>query len=301
MKYSIIIPTLNAALLLGPLLASLREQTHPPDEIIIVDSASTDTTIQQARDLACVVISIPRNDFNHGRTRNLAASHAHGDVLVFFTQDVILDDLQALENIVRPLKDPNIVAVCGRQLPKRDANPLAAHARIFNYPPVSCIKTKKDISKLGIKTAFLSNSFAAYQKSTFWKMGGFPENVIFGEDMMLAAKLILAGYGVAYQGSAAARHSHNYSPQEEFRRYFDIGVLHSRESWIQKNFGGAGGEGIRYVRSELKFAQPYGCLWVARSLLSSAMKFAGYKLGKQEAILPKSLKFYLSMNRNFWS
>jgi rhamnosyltransferase len=301
MNYSLIIPTLNAGPQLGELLANLSRQSLPPQEIIVIDSASTDGTAECARDHGCVVRSIARSDFNHGGTRNLAARIATAEVLVFLTQDVLPADHRSLETILQPLDDPKIAAVCGRQLPRPDANPLASHARFFNYPSASEVKTHADIPRLGMKTAFLSNSFAAYRKSVFWEMHGFPDDAIFGEDMMLAARLILAGYGIAYEPSAAVFHSHNYNPVEEFKRYFDIGVLHARESWMQKRFGRAGSEGARYVRSELRYVRTFGPCWIGRSLLSSMIKLAGYKLGKAERFLPRSMKQTLSMNTTYWN
>ena len=110
-----------------------------------------------------------------------------------------------------------------------------------------------DAAELGIKAAFMSNSFAAYRREALMAVGGFPKHVIFAEDMYVAAKMLMAGWKVVYEGSACCRHSHNYTIIEEFRRYFDMGVFHAREPWIRENFGGAGGEGLRYVKSELKY------------------------------------------------
>ena len=86
---------------------------------------------------------------------------------------------------------------------------------------------------MGLKTVFMSNSFSAYRFYT--------------------AKAILAGYKVAYVSNAIVRHSHNYTAIEEFKRYFDIGVFHCKESWIREKIGGAGGEGKKFIISELIF------------------------------------------------
>ena len=118
----------------------------------------------------------------------------------------------------------------GRQLPHSDASLLASHARHFNYPNVSSIRDEKSISTLGLKAAFCSNSFAAYRVSALYECGGFPLNVILGEDMYVAAKMLLRGYKTAYVANATVYHSHNYSPIEEFKRYFDTGVYHAREA-----------------------------------------------------------------------
>lgn len=128
----------------------------------------------------------------------------------------------------------------GRQLPHKNATAIAKHARYFNYSNNKYISSKDKISQMGIKTVFSSNSFSAYRISTFMQLGGFPDNTILSEDMYFAAKAIMEGHKLAYCPDARVRHSHNYNSIEEFKRYFDIGVFHTDESWIRENFGGAG-------------------------------------------------------------
>ena len=83
-------------------------------------------------------------------------------------------------------------------------------------------------------------------------VGGFSPDVIFGEDTLVVARMHRAGWKTAYVADAMVRHSHAYSIAEEFRRYFDIGVLHARESWLVDQFGSASGEGRRFVVSEMR-------------------------------------------------
>ena len=227
--------------------------------------------------------------------------HPGYEVYVFLTQDACLFDADAIAKIVEPFTDSAVGAVCGRQLPHLDATPLAKHARAFNYPPGVVIKTMDDAPRLGIKTAFMSNSFAAYRASALKAVGGFPVHVIFAEDMFVAARMLLSGWKVVYAGNAQCRHSHNYSMLEEFRRYFDMGVFHAREPWIRQTFGGAGGEGIRYVKSELQFLGLARCYLWPTAILRNAVKLLGYKLGQQEARLPLVLKRKLGMYRRYWN
>jgi rhamnosyltransferase len=63
----------------------------------------------------------------------------------------------------------------------------------------------------------MSNSFSAYRLSIFNEIGRFPSNTILCEDMYYTAKAILAGYKVAYVADAVVKHSHNYSPIDEFK------------------------------------------------------------------------------------
>src|SRR6185312_3088165 len=87
-RLSILIPTWNAARFLPQLVPALRQQTLPPDEILIVDSGSQDDTVAIATSLHCRVMAIPNQQFRHGATRNLLALHAKYSRLVYLTQDV---------------------------------------------------------------------------------------------------------------------------------------------------------------------------------------------------------------------
>ncbi len=268
MRFALVILTYQAGRLWEQWLQSLDEQSLKPSKIIMIDSSSTDDTVPRAISYGLQPIIISPLTFNHGGTRNLAVELVGDvDVIVFMTQDAIFDSTFSLSNIVRQFQNHSITAACGRQLPHLDANPLATHARLFNYPDESRIKSAADIPELGLKVAFMSNSFAAYRRDVFEQLGGFPENTILAEDMYLAAKIIQAGYKVAYCADAAVLHSHNYTPWDEFRRYFDIGVFHACEPWIQQQFGGAAGEGARFVKSELRYLWRCAPLWIPRALL----------------------------------
>lgn len=301
LRVACIIPTYNGHNELERLLDSLDTQTSPFD-LFIVDSSSSDGTAELARTRVANVVTIPGSQFNHGGTRQMMVDQNPGyDVYVFMTQDAYLDDPQALEKLLLPfIDDESVAAVCGRQLPHLNANVLSEHARAFNYPEDSQIRTLADASELGIKAAFISNSFAGYRGNALLDVRGFPDHVIFAEDMYVAAKMLLRGWKVAYAGNAYCRHSHNYTIAEEFRRYFDMGVFHAREPWIRKHFSGAGGEGFRYVRSELKFLGLSRVhLWPS-AILRNACKFLAYRLGRNERLIPKNVKKKLGMHKRYW-
>ena len=272
------------------------------DQVIVVDSSSSDDTVKLAKDAMFSVFSIPQSEFNHGGTRNQAVRFAENfaDVLVFMTQDAILASPDSLEKLLVPFSDPEVAAVFGRQLPHHNATPLAAHARYFNYPSESKVKSQLDISTLGIKTAFMSNSFAAYRLSIFEKLGGFPDNTILAEDMYLTAKMILSGYKVAYCAEATVFHSHNYTIKQEFQRYFDTGVFQQKQKWIQQKFGKAASEGKRFVLSELKFLSIKSPLLIPKAILSTLAKLIGFKLGYYYYMLPYKCCKALSMHKGYW-
>lgn len=302
MKITLIVPTYNAGSLWQKWIEAYQHQSLKAEQVIIIDSSSTDQTAILAEQAGFFVHTIAKCDFNHGGTRNQAVRFCEKktEIVVFLTQDAILASPSALAELLKPFHDKQVVAVCGRQLPHRDANLLATHARLFNYPAESQIKSKADIPSLGIKTAFMSNSFSAYRKSVFDKLGGFPENTILAEDMHLAARMILADYKVAYSSEATVYHSHNYSLIEEFKRYFDIGVFQQKEAWIQDKFGKVGGEGKRFVLSELKFLWKKQPLVIPKAILSTLFKFLGFKFGLNWHKLPYFLCKKMSMHKGYW-
>ena len=91
-----------------------------------------------------------------------------------------------------------------------------------------------------------------------------------------------------------------YEVITEFRRYFDTGVFHACEPWIQRGFGSAGGEGMRYIRSEFSYLLKNAPGWIPRALITNAFKLAGYKLGRNYQKLPMWLRPKLSMYKSYW-
>jgi rhamnosyltransferase len=301
-RVSIIVPTLNASGSIEKLLVVLNKQTVKPLEVIVIDSSSQDNTAEIAKSLGAEVVVIPKQEFDHGATRNLGCKRARGEIVVYLTQDALPTSEKAIENLLKPFHENEKVAVSfGRQVPFSDATPVAAHLRLFNYPAESYIRGLKDKEKFGIKTVFLSNSFAAYRKKALEEIDFFKENLIFGEDTYAGAKLLLADYRIAYAADAAVYHSHNYKLSQEFKRYFDIGVFHKTESWIVKTFGKPSGEGFKYVFSEIKYLfRNKKSHWFPRSMLTIMLKYTAYRLGCRYVLLPKPLTWKLSMNKNWW-
>jgi rhamnosyltransferase len=297
----VIVPTLNAGKdwsLFAPALLACAQ----PEQVLIVDSESTDGTVELALAAGFQVCKVIRAEFNHGGTRQMAAEMLpDAEILVYMTQDAVLAGPNAIADLVATFADPQVGAACGRQLPRPRANAIEAHARSFNYPATSVVRSLANRAELGIRTAFLSNSLAAYRRSALMHVGGFPTNVIFGEDTVTTARLLLAGYKVAYVAEACAYHSHPYSKMQEFKRYFDIGVLHNRERWLLDEFGKASREGQRFVLSELRYLRQKDVLQIPSALIRTGMKFIGYRLGRMETRFTPNVKRLLSMHPSFWS
>jgi len=303
MSVALIIPTRNAAPHLDRLLPALAAQSLQPDEVFVVDSASTDDTVARFSAYGARVEVIDPKQFNHGGTRRWASQQVSAQALIYLTQDAIPADDQSFARLVANLySEADIGVAYGRQLPHPTAGLLGAQSRHFNYPAQGRTKRLRDAAELGIKTCFSSDSFSVYRRDALEAVGGFPQDVIGSEDAYVAAKMLLAGYAVRYAADAQVQHSHDYRLLEEFRRYFDIGVFYGRERWIHQAFGSAGGEGLRYVKAELQALLAAGAYWrVPEVFARTALKLLGYRLGHYEAHLSNPIKRHLSMYSNYWT
>ncbi len=297
---SVIIPTLDAGRCLASLLESLWGQSRYVDQIVVVDSTSSDHTIRIAREAGCTVKVIPRCSFDHGGSRNLGARIATGDILVFLSQDVMPTNDRFLEELLDPIVNHRASATYARQIAGAEASAIERFTRDFNYPSRSYLRSAPDIQHANLRSYFFSNAASAIEKSKFWDVGGFPVRTIHAEDMFLCARLIRAGHTIGYQANAQIYHTHAYSPIEQFKRYFDKGVAVARAAEMFKDCS-ARSEGVRFAWGQIRYLiQQRQWHTVPRSVLESLLKALAYRLGQTERRLPHALKQRLSLHKTFW-
>lgn len=297
-KILCVIPTLNAEDTIENQIELLKKQDV---EILVIDSMSDDNTIQILNKLGIEVLSINRKDFDHGGTRTFGAKSKASDIIVFLTQDALPYDFKCISKIVSSFKEENVGAVYGRQVPYHNETIFGTHLRLFNYGEKSYIREYKDKGDYGIKTAFLSDSFAAYRTSALKEIGYFKDDLILGEDMYAGANLLKAGYKLAYNADAKVYHSHSYTIFQEFKRYFDIGVFHRCEKWILDEFGKPESEGMKYIKSEMQFIIKSKRIYLLIPFFFRIIaKYFGYKLGYNYERLPVGLIKYFSMHKKWW-
>lgn len=254
MEISVIIPTLNAEHEIDGLLIALEHQSIQPVEILIVDSASEDKTIELVRQHKRVrLLEIDRQAFNHGTTRDMALRKSSGDFVCFLTQDAVPVSGDYLKRLVAPMvEDPSIALVSGRQLPKADARRFEQLVREFNYPDSPSVRSKGDLEQFGIKTFFASDTCSAYRRSSYLECGGF-DHVNTNEDMLMAARFIASGLKVAYEPCAEVYHSHNLTPSQQFARNRAVGFFletHTDDLMHASEIG-EGGRLVKTVSSQL--------------------------------------------------
>ena len=245
---SVIIPTLNAAEYIENLISRLNLQTVKPDEIVVVDSASDDNTVDLCGKYDNVrVIEIQRKDFDHGKTRDMALRTCESEFILFTTQDAVPNNEFYIENLLKPFEDESVAIASGRQIAREDAWQMEKLVREFNYPAVSHIRSKADLPQYGIKTYFFSDVCSVYRKDIYEQLGGFEFPLSTNEDMFFAAKVIENGYKIAYAAEAEVVHSHNFSLKEQYSRNVIIGAELERHKELLSG-ASADAEGMKLVK-----------------------------------------------------
>ncbi len=307
--FDVIIPTYYPTKTLLQLIQDLDQQTEKPGKIILMntceDAFEKNLTKQQASEIRnhpkVELNHVKKAEFNHGSTRNQGFFLSNARYAVCLTQDVTLKNSLVMENLIRPLQSRHVVVSYARQFPYDNCKPEEKYIRSFNYPAESRLKTKEDISELGIKAFFCSNVCAAYDKQIFDTLGGFPESVIFNEDMIFAAKALDAGYIISYTADAEVYHSHKYSNRVQFQRNFDLGVSHANHPEVFARVV-TEKEGFRMVKDTIQFLNKSGKWYrVPFMLLTTSFKYLGFFLGKRYRSLPRGLVIKCSMNNNYWT
>lgn len=300
----VIIPVYKPDEKLDKLLERLQRQTRKPNRIILM-STRDGSEAEREEKLGNIpnisIYHLEKEEFDHGGTRNRGASLSEAEFLLFMTQDAVPADTHLIEEILKPLADEKVAAVYGRQLADKNAGPIERYTRTFNYPEQDSVKSKKDLERLGIKTYFCSNVCAVYRRAAYEEMGGFVLKTIFNEDMLMAAKLIQAGYSIAYASCARVIHSHQYTYWQQLTRNFDLAVSQVQYKEI---FAGvkSESEGIRLVKNTAGYLLQTGKWYrIPDLILQSGFKFLGYKLGQNYEKLPRWLVIKCSMNPSYWN
>jgi len=259
-------------------LAAIFQQQAPFEfEVRIVDSGSSTEELAIMREFPLVLAQIPPREFGHGRTRNLLAKDAAGEVLVFLVQDAQPVGKEWLATLVTALAEPAVGGAFSRQLPWPDASPLMRFFLQETYPPTPARKRTGATEALTFADMFFSNVGSAMRR-TVWQQLPFREDVVMSEDQYWAAAALRAGYELVYQPAACLYHSHNYSLLSLFRRNALSGA--SLRGLIADTPGGVAGRGLDYLRREAAYLLGSGKAgWLPYMMLYEAVRTAGFGWG----------------------
>jgi rhamnosyltransferase len=225
---SIVIPTLNGGPLFADVLARLRSQQYPlTPELLIIDSGSTDNTLDAARAHNAKILQIDKKDFDHGLTRNRGIELSTGDIVLLLTQDALPADDLLIQNLVAAFDDFQVAGAFARQVPRPDADALVTRnvsAWIAGAPAprIAQITDRAAYEKLPPIEKYLfcvfDNVTSAVRRSA-WQQIPFHQNA-FGEDIEWSKRALEAGWKIAYQPAAAVIHSHDRPIAYEYKRTY---------------------------------------------------------------------------------
>jgi glycosyltransferase involved in cell wall biosynthesis len=261
-------------------------------EFVVVDSGSTDGTVEFLRDHGIEPIQIPPQEFHHGKTRNLAAENARNEILVFLSGDALPVNEQWLAKLIEPFADPRVGGVYGRQAPPPGMGLLRAHAIEHEYPQhrmvrdIEKTRQNKEIVHPGLFR--FSNVNSAVRREV-WKRFPFDETLLLAEDQGMCRDILLnAGMVVVYEPEAAVVHGHERAPRGELQFAFENGFSLTRMGILRNpEIGGEMGYGLRRVRDDLQHFLAKGKVGLALASFGiNGLKWLGVQLGKREKSLP---------------
>ena len=219
MDVSVIIRTRNEAASIGRTLRMVGEQSFDGNyEIIVLDSGSTDSTLNIIKEYDVRLIQIPQREFTFGRSLNLGAIHARGEFLVNLSAHAFPRDKTWLAKLIREFEDANVAGVYGRQLSNGRINPFHAQQSDSFFGSERIIFNINDSKRL--REVHFSNSNSAIRKE-IWRRFGFDESVPYAEDVLWQRDVVEAGYSIAYVPNAAVYHTHKVSINSEYRNSRD--------------------------------------------------------------------------------
>ncbi len=210
---SIIFRALNEERWLGQALEACKAQILEPGtdvEFILVDSGSTDSTMDIARRHGCRIVHIKKSEFTFGRSLNRGCETARGDILVFISAHCIPSSNSWLENLIRPLSGGVCDYVYGRQV-GHEISRFSEHRVFAHY--------FGDESQLPQEGFFCNNANSAVLR-TVWSEHRFDETVTGLEDMVLAKAIVARGGKIGYAADAPVIHIHEETLQQTHRRYY---------------------------------------------------------------------------------
>jgi len=256
----------------------MQEDVHILD-INYILTESSDRTEEYLKENHLKYKKIQRSEFSHSLVRENAAMESMADIVVFVTQDVVIEDKKWLYHLTKDIDD-EIVATYSRQITKY--NNIEKYTRERNYPEESSIVSKEDIDKLGLRTFFFSDAASAINRNIFVKLNGYDhKNLPISEDMYIAYKIIMNGYKIKYCADSVVYHSHNFTLKQIYDRYKLTGKFMKENSYLdQYGTNGSGADLAKYILKRI--FQEHHFKLLLRYPFDMAARLIGMKVGKRK-------------------
>ena len=275
----IICPLYNASKYIENLHKSLLMQENVKiNKFRYVLTESNDDTEKYLIDNNINYRKIKKDEFSHSLTREKEGLESNSDILVFITQDILIEDKLWLYNLVKDIGKDDIAATYSRQLTKY--NNLEKYTRESNYPDHDIIKSREDIESMGLKTFFFSDASSAIATKVFKELNGYDnKNLPISEDMYFCYKMITNSFKVKYCSKSVVYHSHKFTLKEIYDRYKLTGKFFKQNNYLdQYGTTGSGANLAKYILKRIFQDKRYSLL--LRYPFDMAARLIGMKVGK---------------------
>jgi len=210
--FSILLRTKNEQDYIGRILDAFQSQTYKNYEVIIVDSGSTDRTLEIAEKYPVRIYRINPEDFTYGFSLNYGFERARGKYVVCLSGHALPQSRDWLSSIISNFNDEKVAAVMCKTIPWPDCNPFDRRGLLKKYN-----NHRREITE-GPPFIF-SNSSSVIRKD-IWKRIHFDETLSYSEDVDWARKVGALNYKIIYEPDAKVYHSHNESLKQIYRRFY---------------------------------------------------------------------------------
>ncbi len=279
MNIDIICPLFNAEKYIENLNKSIKRQKNVEiNKIHYILTKSSDETEKKLNQMGAGYKLILPEEFSHSLVREKAVFESKADIVVFITQDIIIEDDIWLYNLVKDIENGKCEAAYSNQICRN--NSIEKYTRELNYPDKSSFVTKEDIDKLQLRTFFFSDASSAIKREIFVKLNGYDgKDLPISEDMYIAYKLIINGYTIKYCADSKVIHSHDFTLKQIYDRYYLTGKFFKQNNYLNKYKVNNSGFGMaKYV---LKRAlQDKNWKVLIQFIPNMSARFIGMKIGK---------------------
>jgi glycosyltransferase involved in cell wall biosynthesis len=234
MDVSIVIRTKNEAAFIEETLKRVGEQEFSGKcEIIVVDSGSTDSTLDIIKRHGVRLLQIPEKEFSYGRSLNVGASHARGEFVVNLSAHAWPLNSNWLTNLMSGFQGHHVAAIYGRQISSGHRNPFEAflNERLFGHSRLTFSRNSNKV----LRKMHFTNSNGAIRKYV-WQAFKFNERVPYGEDILWQSEVIKAGFSISYAPNAAVYHCHRVSISAVYRNSmncaYNASLVQEKTRWI---------------------------------------------------------------------
>lgn len=209
---SILIRTKNEERYIGQTLSVLFSQTYKNFEVLIVDSGSTDRTLEIAKEYPVTVYEIKPEDFTWGYALNYGFQRANGKYVVSLSAHALPLSSNWLETLIANFNDEKVAAVMSNTLPWPGCNPFDRRGLLKK-----CNIKKQELTE-GPPFVF-GNTSSAIRRSV-WGIINFDESLSYCEDHDWIGKVRKMKFKIIYEPEAKVYHSHNETLRQIYRRSY---------------------------------------------------------------------------------